>query len=108
MVLYFSNFDYSFYVCCMKDFKLTISSLGYFVSKLTKMITSNQNISYRINIKQWRESRSLNQNAFQHVIYDKISVYLVSKGRKDWTTEFTKKNMKNKFLGWIDDECMGS
>jgi hypothetical protein len=48
--------------------------------------------------------RSLSQNAFQHMIYGEISKYLISKGRTDWTPEFTKENLKNKFLGWIDKE----
>ena len=47
----------------MKDFKLTISSLGYFVAELTKLLTNNPNSAYRITVKQWRESRSLSQNA---------------------------------------------
>lgn len=88
----------------MKEFKLTISSLGWLVAELTKLITSNQGKAYRISIKLWREKRSLNQNAFQHVIYTEISKYLISKGRKDWCPKFTKKNMKNKFLGWVDEE----
>ena len=44
--------------------------------------------------------RSLSQNAFQHVCYQEISKYLVAKGRSEWTPEFVKKNLKNKFLGW--------
>lgn len=46
------------------------------------------------------KKRSLALNAFQHVIYKKISDYLISKGRDDWSPGFTKKNLKNKFLGW--------
>ncbi len=48
--------------------------------------------------------RSLSQNAFQHIIYQEISKYLISKGRTDWTPEYTKENMKNAFLGWKDKE----
>ena len=47
----------------MKDLKLTISSLGYVVSELTKLITGNSKKSYRVSVKEWRESRSLSQNA---------------------------------------------
>lgn len=57
----------------------------------------------KVSIKNGSK-RSLNQNAFQHVIYKKISDYLISKGREEWTPEFTKKNLKNKFLGWEDEE----
>ena len=47
----------------MKEFKLTISSLGYVISELTKIITSVKDKAYRITIKEWKESRSLSQNA---------------------------------------------
>lgn len=87
----------------MKDFKLSISSLGYLVAEFTKLITSNQDKSYRVNIKLWREKRSLNQNDFQHVIYTVISKYLIAKNRKEWTPKFVKKNLKNKFLGWENE-----
>lgn len=48
--------------------------------------------------------RSLSQNALQHVVYAEISEYLISKGRTDWTPEFVKEQLKNKFLGWEDKE----
>lgn len=51
-------------------------------------------------IKPFRRKRSLSQNAFQHVIYDEVSKYLIRHGRKDWTPEYTKIQLKNKFLGW--------
>lgn len=44
--------------------------------------------------------RSLSQNALQHCIYAELSVYLVSKGRKDCTPKWVKEMLKNKFLGW--------
>ena len=47
----------------MKDFKLTISSLGYFIQEVTKVLTANQNKSYRVNIREWKEKRSLDQNS---------------------------------------------
>lgn len=59
--------------------------------------------SLKITVKDGRK-RSLSQNAFQHVIYSDISRYLISKGRKEWTPEFVKENLKNKFLGWEDKE----
>ncbi len=57
----------------MKDFKLTISSLGWFISELTKMITSKQNKAYRVCVVEWREKRSLSQNALYHKWLDEIS-----------------------------------
>ena len=88
----------------MKDFKLTISSLGYFIAELTKMITTEPNKAWRITVKGWRESRSLSMNALQHVVYGEISKYLISKGRVDWCENKTKREMKNSFLGWITEE----
>lgn len=59
---------------------------------------------YRIVWGPWREKRSLSQNAFQHVIYEDISAYLMSKGRTDCTAEWVKEMLKNKFLGWTEKE----
>ena len=81
----------------MKSFKLTANSIGLFIQELWKLDLTK---AYRVTVVLWREKRSLSQNAFQHVIYDDISKYLISKGRKDWDPKFTKKNMKNNFLGW--------
>jgi len=81
----------------MKNFKLTANSIGLFIQELWKLDLTK---AYRVTVVGWRETRSLSQNAFQHVIYDDISKYLISKGRKDWGPKFTKKNMKNNFLGW--------
>lgn len=57
----------------------------------------------KITVKDARK-RSMSQNALQHVIYGEISKYLISKGREDWTPEFVKENLKNKFLGWEERE----
>ena len=89
----------------MKDFKLNISSLGYLVAELTNIVTASPNKSFRVSIKLWRESRSLSQNNFQHVIYDELSKYLISRGRTDWTEKKTKIEMKNNFLGWVNADC---
>jgi len=59
---------------------------------------------WRIEWKPWRDVRSLSQNAFQHVIYEEISQYLISRGRKDCSPEWVKDMLKNKFLGWVDKE----
>ena len=88
----------------MKDFQLTLGSLGYFVKLVTELLTSNQTKKFRVNIIGWKERRSLSLNAFQHAIYGDISKFLISHGRKEWTPKVTKKNMKNKFLGWVGDE----
>ena len=46
----------------MKDFKLSISSLGRLVSELTKLISTTDKF-YRVTIVEWREKRSLSQNS---------------------------------------------
>ena len=46
----------------MKDFKLTISSLGWLVTELTKVL-KDSNKAYRVNVVEWREKRSLSQNS---------------------------------------------
>jgi len=59
---------------------------------------------WKVQATEWRDARSLSQNAFQHVIYEDISKYLVGRGRPDCTPEWVKDAVKNKFLGWIDKE----
>ncbi len=86
----------------MKNFKLTANSIGLFIAELWKLDLTR---AYRVTVVQWREKRSLSQNAFQHVIYKEISDYLVSKGRTDWTEKKTKFEMKNNFLGWEITKC---
>lgn len=85
----------------MKDFKLTVNSVGLLVQELWKLDLTK---AYRVNIVAWREKRSLSQNALQHVIYGDISKCLIKNGRPDWCADTVKKNMKNKFLGWSDEE----
>lgn len=62
---------------------------------------SNQPLKFKITQSG---KRSLSQNAFSHLIYSKISDYLIHKGRKDWTPHFVKENLKNKFIGWCEQE----
>jgi hypothetical protein len=81
----------------MKDFKLTANSIGLLIQFLWKLDFTK---AWRVTVVQWREKRSLSQNAFQHAIYKEISEYLISKGRSEWCPIFTKRNMKNNFLGW--------
>ena len=87
----------------MKDFKLTFGNIGYFIQEVTKLLQST-NKTYRVTIKEWRENRSLSQNALQHVIYETVSKYLISKGRVEWTEEKVKQSLKSKFLGWEQTE----
>lgn len=47
----------------MKDFKLSLSNLGFFIQQVTKLLTNNRAKHYRVNICEWRDKRSLSQNA---------------------------------------------
>jgi hypothetical protein len=85
----------------VKDFKLNVNSIGLFIKTIWDLDLST---AHRVNIVKWREKRSLNQNAFQHVIYQEISKYLINNGRPDWCAKTVKRNMKNKYLGWIKKE----
>ena len=86
----------------MKNFKLTLGTLKHLTECLAKELMNNETLS--VDVKVYKPVRSISQNKFQHSIYNEISKYLVKKGRKDWTPEVVKENMKNKFLGWIDKE----
>jgi len=46
----------------VKEFKLTLSTLGWCISELTKVLQSSNKV-YRLTIKEWRETRSLSQNS---------------------------------------------
>jgi len=46
----------------LKDFKLTLASLGWLVTELTKLLKDSGK-TYRVSVKEWRETRSLSQNA---------------------------------------------
>ena len=39
-----------------------------------------------------------------HVVFTEVSSYLISRGRTEWTPEFVKEQLKNKFLGWEEKE----
>jgi hypothetical protein len=48
----------------------------------------------RLQVKEWREKRSLSQNALRHMWYAEISEYLINSGRTDATPEWVKRNLK--------------
>lgn len=58
----------------------------------------------RLQVKEWREKRSLSQNALSHMWYQEISEYLIKSGRTDATKEWVKRNLKKTFLGYEDVE----
>lgn len=84
------------------DFCLHKSTFKYFFEMCRELLKSDK--KYRVKIVEWREKRSLSQNSLQHVIYGEVSKYLIGKGRTEWTPEKVKENLKNKFLGWQNNE----
>lgn len=54
---------------------------------------------FRLQVKPWREKRSLSQNALFHMWMGEISEYLIKSGRTDATPEWVKRNLKKTYLG---------
>ena len=54
---------------------------------------------FHLQVKPWREKRSLSQNALSHMWYTEISEYLINSGRTDATPEWVKRNLKKTYLG---------
>ncbi|HBE9089600.1 hypothetical protein [Serratia fonticola] len=81
----------------MQDFCLHKSTLGQFTKQLFELISSGKR--YRVKISEWRNKRSLSQNALSHVWYAEISKYLIKHGRAHCTEKWVKKNLKSTFLG---------
>ena len=53
----------------------------------------------RLQVKEWREKRSLSQNSLLHLWLGEISEYLINSGRTDATPEWVKRNLKKTYLG---------
>ena len=54
---------------------------------------------FRLQVKPWREKRSLSQNSLLHMWLAEISEYLINSGRTDATPEWVKRNLKKTYLG---------
>ena len=48
---------------------------------------------FRLQVKPWREKRSLSQNALSHMWYTEISEYLIARGKTFATPEWVKDAM---------------
>ena len=57
----------------MKEFKLNISSLGYLVAELTKVVTTIPNKSFRVSVSDYSKIRSISANNQQHLWYGQIA-----------------------------------
>ncbi|HCR0458369.1 TPA: hypothetical protein OMS79_004830, partial [Enterobacter hormaechei] len=55
---------------------------------------------FRLQVKPWREKRSLSQNALSHMWYKEISDYLIARGKTFATPEWVKDAMKHTYLGY--------
>ena len=86
----------------IKDYKLTISNLKHLIAEILTAL--NEGKTLRVDIKIWKNKRSINQNAFQHIIYQEISKYLIAGGAYNWGAERVKFELKNQFLGWEERE----
>ena len=60
----------------------------------------NDGKCYRLQLKPWREKRSLSQNALSHMWYTEISDYLIARGKTFATPEWVKDAMKHTYLGY--------
>jgi len=58
----------------------------------------------QVEIRPFKKSRSLSQNATFHMWVGEISKYLIKRGKTDWNADFTKLNLKHTFLGYEDIE----
>lgn len=55
---------------------------------------------FRLQVKPWREKRSLSQNALSHMWYTEISEYLIALSKTFATPEWVKDAMKHTYLGY--------
>ncbi|HBR4529137.1 YbcN family protein [Enterobacter roggenkampii] len=82
--------------------KLHRGNLNAINQHLQSLLNDGQ--CFRLQLKPWREKRSLSQNSLSHVWYEEISAYLIASGRTDATKEWVKRNLKKTFLGYEDVE----
>lgn len=59
---------------------------------------------YRLQIKPWTQSRSLNQNRLSHMWYGEISEWLIRRGKTFASPRWVKDAMKHTYLGYEDVE----
>ena len=50
------------YTLVMKDYRLSGGNIGQFITELTKLVLVSKK-TYRVNVVEWREKRSLTANA---------------------------------------------
>ena len=77
--------------------KLHRGNLGAITQHLKPLLENGE--CFRLQLKDWREKRSLSQNSLSHVWYEEISDYLIKSGRTDATPAWVKRNLKKTYLG---------
>ena len=77
--------------------KLHRGNLNAITQHLHPLLNDGQ--CFRLQLKPWREKRSLSQNALLHMWLGEISEYLIKSGRTDATPEWVKRNLKKTYLG---------
>ena len=78
--------------------KLHRGNLGAITQHLKPLLENGE--CFRLQLKDWREKRSLSQNSLSHVWYKEISDYLIKSGRTDATPAWVKRNLKKTYLGY--------
>lgn len=82
--------------------KLHRGNLGAITQHLKPLLENGE--CFRLQLKDWREKRSLSQNSLSHVWYKEISDYLIKSGRTDATPAWVKRNLKKTYLGYEEVE----
>jgi hypothetical protein len=55
---------------------------------------------FRLQVKPWREKRSLSQNALSHMWYTEISDYLIARGKYIRYADWVKDAIKHTISGY--------
>ncbi len=82
--------------------KLHRGNLGAITQHLKPLLENGE--CFRLQLKDWREKRSLSQNSLSHVWYKEISDYLIKSGCTDATPAWVKRNLKKTYLGYEEVE----
>lgn len=85
-----------------ESIRLDLDSFQAVGQRLLDVLKSG--VVLRLDVREWRNRRTLDQNALSHVWYEQISNYLVSRGRHTASPEWVKDALKHTYLGYEDVE----
>ncbi len=80
--------------------KLHLGNFSVIGQQLRPYLENGQ--CYRLQLKPWREKRSIPQNSTLHMWFGEISEYLIRSGRTDATPDWVKRNLKKTYLGCVE------